>query len=107
LIYVKILFDLTNDHSQTSNNEDILRSVSLGACNPALAYKIYQADERFAALLPCHVMVQEQANGDTKVTFADPQKMFGTFIRGDHPELQEIADDAEKRLKATFAQLAF
>jgi hypothetical protein len=40
--------------------KETLRSVSLGACNPALVWKIYESDETAAALLPCHVLVQEQ-----------------------------------------------
>jgi uncharacterized protein (DUF302 family) len=84
---------------------DVLRCVSLGACNPSLAYKVYQADETLAVMLPCHVVVQEQADGDTKVTFADPQKMFSSFMQLEHPELKEIADDADKRLRASFDRL--
>lgn len=43
-------------------NKDTLRSVSLGACNPGLAYKVVSADESLAVMLPCHVTVQEQVS---------------------------------------------
>ena len=54
---------------------DILPSIQLGACNPTLAYKVYSADPSIATMLPCHVLVQAQENGSTRVTFADPLKV--------------------------------
>jgi uncharacterized protein (DUF302 family) len=78
--------------------KETLRSISLGACNPALAWKVYQADESLAALLPCHVVVQEQKDNSTKVTMVEPSQMFSTFMMGKHPELKEVADDASTRL---------
>jgi uncharacterized protein (DUF302 family) len=78
--------------------KETLRSVSLGACNPALAWKIYETDETAAALLPCHVLVQEQKSGGTKITMVEPRQMFSTFMMAEHPEFEEVAQDASTRL---------
>jgi uncharacterized protein (DUF302 family) len=42
--------------------KETLRSLSLGACNPMLAWKVYQKDESLAVMLPCHITVQEQVS---------------------------------------------
>ncbi len=78
--------------------KETLRSVSLGACNPGLAWKVYQTDEMLAVLLPCHVLVQEQKDGGTKVTMVEPSRMFSAFVLSKHPELEEVAADASTRL---------
>jgi len=44
----------------------------LGACNPALAYKTLQAEERIGLMLPCNVIVRETAEGEVEVSAIDP-----------------------------------
>lgn len=44
----------------------------LGACNPALAYKTLQAEERIGLMLPCNVIVRETADGEVEVSAIDP-----------------------------------
>lgn len=87
--------------------KDILRSVQLGACNPQLAFKVYSMDEQIATMLPCHVVVQEQVDGSTRVTFADPLKMFANYKEGQdvNPAMKEVAEDAHQRLRKAFESI--
>ena len=39
---------------------DFKRYKILGACNPPLAYKALQAEEKIGTMLPCNVLVIEQ-----------------------------------------------
>ncbi|MFE6051433.1 DUF302 domain-containing protein [Kitasatospora sp. NPDC056446] len=75
----------------------------LGACNPALAHRALLADRRIGLLLPCNVVVR--ADGDATVVEAvDPQTMVA--LAGPDGGLDEVADEAARRLTAALAALA-
>ena len=61
----------------------------LSACNPPLAHQALQAEPDIGLLLPCNVIVREEASGSVVVGFLDPQIMV------DKP----VADQAEQRLR--------
>ena len=44
----------------------------LGACNPPFAYQALQAEDKIGSMLPCNVIVQEQAPGVVEVSAVDP-----------------------------------
>jgi len=68
----------------------------LGACNPPLAHEALQAVPNIGFLLPCNVIVREEAPGRVVVGFLNPQVMVGLVAR---PEIKEVADAAEQRLR--------
>lgn len=68
----------------------------LGACNPPLAHQALQAVPDIGLLLPCNVIVREQAPGRVLVGFLDPQIMVNL---ADRPEVKAVADAAEQGLR--------
>ncbi len=68
----------------------------LGACNPPLAHQALRAAPDIGLLLPCNVIVREEAPGRVVVGFLDPQIMVNLVGK---PEVQVVADAAQQRLR--------
>ena len=75
----------------------------LGACNPPLANQAIEADPEIGLLLPCNVLVREEADGNIKVSFMDPVAVL-TLVN--KPEVTKIALDVRARLERVSRQLA-
>ena len=75
----------------------------LGACNPQLAHKALQAEPDIGLLLPCNVVVRQEAEGHVTVVFIDPLVMMEML---DKPEVQTVAKDAEQRLRRVCESVA-
>jgi uncharacterized protein (DUF302 family) len=75
----------------------------LGACNPKLAHQALQAVPDIGLLLPCNVIVREEAPQRIVIGFLDPQIMVGLVGR---PEVQAVADAAERLLRSACARLS-
>jgi uncharacterized protein (DUF302 family) len=67
----------------------------LGACNPGFANKAITAEPPIGALLPCNVVVRQDAAGQTHVEFMDPNAVMDLVGR---PEVHEIASEVRGRL---------
>lgn len=68
----------------------------LGACNPELAHKALQSEDKVGVLLPCNVVVQEHDNGQVEVAAMDPlDAMEGIG----NAALTELATEVRKRLE--------
>lgn len=67
----------------------------LGACNPQLAYRALQMDDKIGTMLPCNVIVQETERG-IEVAAVDP---IASMSAVDDPGLAEIAESAQQALK--------
>lgn len=68
----------------------------LGACNPQLAHQAIEAEPDVGLLLPCNVVVREEADGSITVAFMDPLTVLGIAGRED---LAPLGADAKARLE--------
>lgn len=75
---------------------DFPRYVILGACNPPLAHRALTAEPDVGLLLPCNVVVSENADGSSTVSALKPTVVFERLV--ENPGISAIARDAEDRL---------
>ncbi|MDR3393861.1 MAG: DUF302 domain-containing protein [Parasulfuritortus sp.] len=68
----------------------------LGACNPPLAHRAIMAEPSIGLLLPCNVVVREDAAGKIQVEFMDPDAVLKLV---DRPEIAELAREVRQRLE--------
>jgi uncharacterized protein (DUF302 family) len=74
----------------------------LGACNPGLAYQAISAVEDIGLLLPCNVLVREDAAGKVHIDFMDPQSVLSLV---DDPGVEPLAVEVKGRLQKVMAAL--
>jgi uncharacterized protein (DUF302 family) len=69
----------------------------LGACNPALAHRAFEAELEVGLLLPCNVVVYETEPGHSVVSAMAPIAAMGMV--GGNPALKDVAREADERLR--------
>ena len=82
---------------KTKLNREFRKYMILGACNPALADRALQAELEIGLLLPCNVIVYEIAATQSVVSAMSPLTALG--VVGANPALQEVAKEADERLR--------
>jgi len=74
----------------------------LGACNPALAFQAISAVEDIGLLLPCNVLVREDADGKVHVDFMDPESVLSLV---NDPGVSPLASEVKERLQRVLSAL--
>ena len=74
----------------------------LGACNPQFASRAIAAEPAIGALLPCNVVVRQDAAGAVHVEVMDPHAVL-TLV--DRPEVGVLANEVRARLEQALAKV--
>ncbi|HEU5054578.1 MAG TPA: DUF302 domain-containing protein [Hanamia sp.] len=74
----------------------------LGACNPNFAYQALQSEDKIGTMLPCNVVVEENADGSVEVTAVDPVASMAS-VKND--SLGDVASQVREKLQRVIANL--
>ncbi len=74
----------------------------LGACNPALALKAIEQEDKIGTMLPCNILVQEHENGEVEVSAINPLASIGAV---NNESLQSIAEEVTSKLKVAIENI--
>jgi uncharacterized protein (DUF302 family) len=83
-------------------NIDFKKYTILGACNPPFAYKALQAEDKIGTMLPCNVLVIEQAENEIEVAAVNPIASMQAIV---NPALGEVAQQVTDKLKKVIVDL--
>jgi len=74
---------------------DFYNYTILGACNPGLAHRALQAENKIGTMLPCNVIVQERKAGEIEISAVDPA---ASMMAVENDSLAELAKEVQKKL---------
>ena len=78
------------------------RYMILGACNPSLAYKALQVEDKIGVMLPCNVIIQEKESGQIEVAAINP---LASMAAVGNANLDSIASEVSRKLKSALDAL--
>ncbi|HEY4755217.1 MAG TPA: DUF302 domain-containing protein [Ignavibacteriaceae bacterium] len=74
----------------------------LGACNPPFAYEALKSEDKIGTMLPCNVIVIEQAPEQIEVAAVDPIASMQAVA---NPNLGKVAAEVQRKLRKVVANL--
>ena len=74
----------------------------LGACNPQLAHKALQIEDKVGTMLPCNVVVQDRGDGRVEIAAIDP---VASMMAIENPQLIQAAEQVREKLKKAIERL--
>lgn len=83
-------------------NQQMLPYRILGACNPPLAHRALAAEPSIGLLLPCNVVVRQDATGAVYVEIMDPNAVLDLV---DKPEITALAREVRQKLERVLQHL--
>ena len=78
---------------------DFRNYLILGACNPPLAHRALETEDKIGVLLPCNVILQDSGEG-VEVAAMDPVAAMGAI---GNDELESVAGEVKERLDRVIA----
>lgn len=83
-------------------NEHIRPYTILGACSPRHAFRALSLENKIGSMMPCNVVVQEQANGQVEISAVDPVASMNAI---NNPHLREVATEVRGLLQTIINEL--
>ena len=83
-------------------NVEFLPYRILGACNPQMAYRALQAEDKIGTMLPCNVIVQQHEGGRVEVAAIDP---VASMQAVQNPALADIAAKVREMLRQVVEEI--
>ncbi len=74
----------------------------LGACNPTMAHRALQLEDKIGTMLPCNVIVQDVGGGKIEVAAIDPA---ASMMAVENAELENVAGEVRTVLEAVIEGL--
>lgn len=81
---------------------DFYNYTILGACNPTLAYKALEAEDKIGTMLPCNVILQEKEKNTIEISAVDPAASMQAVK---NEALITVAETVREKLKKVIQNL--
>ncbi len=82
---------------------DFKNYVILGACNPHHAYQALQEEDKIGLLLPCNIVISEEADDSVKVSAIDPKSAMSAV---QNENLEDFAEKVRQSISTVITNLA-
>jgi uncharacterized protein (DUF302 family) len=76
--------------------------IILGACNPHIALRAFQSEDKIGTLLPCNVTVIDQGKGNIEVAIMDAVTLMSAI---GNPELELLASEVSEKMERILVKL--
>lgn len=90
------------DNFKKGLDVDFRPYIILGACNPQLTYQALQAEDKIGTMLPCNIVLQQQADGRVEVSAVDPVASMQAIP---HIVVEQIAQEIRSHLQSVIDEV--